>query len=117
MDKILITGGQRLEGEIENSGAKNAALPIIAASLLTKGWNTFHNIPDLVDIKTIKKLLGSFGVVFADEKGSLRINAEDIQSCTAAYDLVRTMRASVLVLGPLVARLGEAHVSLPGGCA
>ncbi len=117
MDKIIITGGQRLEGEIENSGAKNAALPIIAASLLTKGWNTFHNVPDLVDIKTINKLLGGFGVVFVKEKGSLRINAGDIQSCTAAYDLVRTMRASVLVLGPLVARLGEAHVSLPGGCA
>ncbi|HOF05407.1 MAG TPA: UDP-N-acetylglucosamine 1-carboxyvinyltransferase [Syntrophales bacterium] len=117
MDKIIIHGGRRLQGEIDNSGAKNAALPVITASLLTKGWNSFGNIPNLVDIKTIKKLLGSFGVVFAEEGKTLRINATDIVSCLAAYDLVRTMRASVLVLGPLVARMGEAQVSLPGGCA
>ena len=117
MDKIIITGGRRLHGEIENSGAKNAALPVITAALLTKGWNSFANIPSLVDIKTIKKLLKSFGVVFAEEGSTLRVNAGDIASCQAAYDLVRTMRASVLVLGPLVARMGEARVSLPGGCA
>ena len=117
MDKIIITGGRRLHGEIENSGAKNAALPVITAALLTKGWNSFANIPSLVDIKTIKKLLKSFGVVFAEEGSTLRVNAGDIASCLAAYDLVRTMRASVLVLGPLVARMGEARVSLPGGCA
>ena len=117
MDKIIIQGGRRLHGEIENSGAKNAALPVITAALLTKGWNSFANIPNLVDIKTIKKLLKSFGVVFAEEGSTLRVNAGDIASCLAAYDLVRTMRASVLVLGPLVARMGEARVSLPGGCA
>ncbi len=117
MDKIIIQGGRRLYGEIENSGAKNAALPVITAALLTKGWNSFANIPNLVDIRTIKKLLGSFGVVFAEEGSTLRLNAGDITSCLAAYDLVRTMRASVLVLGPLVARMGEARVSLPGGCA
>jgi len=117
VDKIVIAGGRRLEGEIDNSGAKNAALPAIAASLLTTGWNSFVNVPDLVDIRTIKKLLGSFGVVFKEEEGRLLVNAENINSCLAAYDLVRTMRASVLVLGPLVSRMGEARVSLPGGCA
>jgi len=117
LDKIIISGGRRLLGEINNSGAKNAALPAIAAALLTKGWNSFANVPNLVDIKTIKKLLASFGVVFKEEQGNLLVNAGDINSCLAAYDLVRTMRASVLVLGPLVARMGEARVSLPGGCA
>lgn len=116
MDKIILQGGQRLRGEVAVSGAKNAALPIIAASLLTGGWNTFHNIPDLVDIKTIKRLLVDFGVEF-EGKETLRVNASNIRSCIAPYDLVKTMRASILVLGPLVARMGKARVSLPGGCA
>jgi len=116
MDKIIIRGGRRLEGDVRISGAKNAALPIMIASLLTEGWNTCHNIPDLVDIKTTKKLLRSFGVEI-DEGPPLRINAEKITNREASYDLVKTMRASILVLGPLVARLGEARVSLPGGCA
>jgi len=116
VDKIILQGGKRLEGEVAVSGAKNAALPIIVSSLLTSGWNTFHNIPDLVDIKTIKRLLADFGVAF-EGKETLRVNAADIRSCIAPYDLVKTMRASILVLGPLVARMGQARVSLPGGCA
>jgi len=98
------------------SGAKNAALPVIVSSLLTDGWNTFHNVPDLADIRTIKRLLAGFGVEIEGDK-TLRINAGEITSCEAPYDLVRTMRASILVLGPLVARMGRARVSLPGGCA
>lgn len=116
MDKIILQGGRKLRGEVVVSGAKNAALPIIASSLLTGGWNTFHNIPDLVDIKTIKRLLADFGVEF-EGRETLRVNAGNIRSCVAPYDLVKTMRASILVLGPLVARMGRARVSLPGGCA
>jgi len=116
VDKIILQGGRRLEGEVAISGAKNAALPIIAASLLTDGWNTFHNIPDLVDIKTIKRLLVDLGVEF-EGKETLRVNAGNLSSFVAPYDLVKTMRASILVLGPLVARMGKARVSLPGGCA
>ncbi|MHB8910193.1 MAG: UDP-N-acetylglucosamine 1-carboxyvinyltransferase [Syntrophales bacterium] len=116
MDKMVIAGGKKLEGEIRVSGAKNAALPILASALLVEGENTYHNIPDLLDIKTIKKLLKSLGVEMEGEE-TLRINAGRIANCEAAYDLVRTMRASILVLGPLVARMGEARVSLPGGCA
>jgi UDP-N-acetylglucosamine 1-carboxyvinyltransferase len=115
MDKIVIVGGERLAGEVRISGAKNAALPILASALLVEGWNTFHNIPDLADIKTIKKLLTGLGVE-AEGEETLRINAGGIVNCEASYDLVRTMRASILVLGPLVARMGEARVSLPGGC-
>jgi len=116
MDKIEIIGGQRLQGEVRISGAKNAALPVLASALLVDGWNTFHNIPDLEDIKTIRSLLASFGV--KSEGGrTLRVNAGEITNCEASYELVRKMRASVLVLGPLLARMGEARVSLPGGCA
>ena len=116
MDKIEIIGGRRLQGEVRISGAKNAALPVLASALLVDGWNTFHNIPDLEDIKTIRSLLASFGV--KSEGGqTLGVNAGAITNCEASYDLVRKMRASVLVLGPLVARMGEARVSLPGGCA
>ena len=116
MDKIVIVGGRRLQGDVRISGAKNAALPVLVSSLLVDGWNTFHNIPNLLDIKTIRKLLGSLGVKIEGEE-TVRINAGGITSCEACYDLVRTMRASILVLGPLVARMGEARVSLPGGCA
>jgi UDP-N-acetylglucosamine 1-carboxyvinyltransferase len=116
MDKIMIIGGRRLKGDVRISGAKNAALPVLVSSLLVDGWNTFQNIPDLLDIKTIKKLLGSLGVKIEGGE-TIRINAGGITSCEASYDLVRTMRASILVLGPLVARMGEARVSLPGGCA
>ena len=116
MDKIVIKGGEPLYGEVQISGAKNAALPVLASALLTSGENTFHNIPDLVDIKTIKKLLISMGVQINGNE-ICKVSAEKITSCDAPYDLVKTMRASVLVLGPLLARMGVARVSLPGGCA
>ena len=116
MDKIVVQGGKPLFGDVQISGAKNAALPILASALLTEGTNTFHNIPDLVDIKTIKKLLKSMGVKI-DGNETCKVNAEKITTCDAPYELVKTMRASVLVLGPLVARMGAARVSLPGGCA
>ena len=116
MDKIVIRGGARLAGEVTISGAKNAALPVIVSSLLAGGWNTYRNIPNLVDIKTTKKLLLGFGAK-VEEGETLRIDTGSLTSCEAPYDLVRTMRASILVLGPLVARMGKARVSLPGGCA
>ncbi len=116
MDKIVIQGGKTLHGDVQINGAKNAALPIMAAALLTGGTNIFHNIPDLMDIKTIKKLLSSLGAQI-EGKETVQINVDKITSHTATYDLVKTMRASVLVLGPLVAREGIARVSLPGGCA
>lgn len=117
VDKIIIDGGKPLAGEVRISGAKNAALPIMAASLLTDGWNSFTNIPDLMDIRTTRKLLESLGAVIEGTPGALRINAGEITNIEASYDLVKTMRASILVLGPLVARFGIARVSLPGGCA
>lgn len=116
MDKMVIGGGRRLQGEVRISGAKNAALPVLVSSLLVDGECAFRNIPDLADIKTIKKLLRSLGVKIQGGE-TVRIHAGDITNCEASYDLVRTMRASILVLGPLVARRGEARVSLPGGCA
>lgn len=116
MDRIIIHGGRRLEGSVRVSGAKNAALPVIVSSLLTEGWNVFHNVPDLADIATTKKLLTGFGTEIEGDE-TLKINAGTITSCEAPYDLVKTMRASILVLGPLVARMGRARVSLPGGCA
>ncbi len=118
MDKLVIEGGQPLYGEISISGAKNAALPLIAATLLAPGKHTLRNVPNLRDTKTILKLLESFGAVtnYA-EGGVLTINADQITNLEASYELVKTMRASVLVLGPLLARFGRARVSLPGGCA
>ena len=116
MDKMVIGGGRRLQGEVRISGAKNAALPVLVSSLLVDGECTFRNIPDLADIKTIKKLLRSLGVKIEGGE-TVRVHAAGIANCEASYDLVRTMRASILVLGPLVARRGEARVSLPGGCA
>jgi UDP-N-acetylglucosamine 1-carboxyvinyltransferase len=116
VDKIIIIGGEKLHGDVQISGAKNAALPIMVSALLASGESTFHNIPDLVDIKTIKKLLRNLGAKIEGES-SVHINTESMHNCEAPYDLVKTMRASVLVLGPLVARIGMARVSLPGGCA
>jgi UDP-N-acetylglucosamine 1-carboxyvinyltransferase len=116
VDKIVINGGKPLHGNVQISGAKNAALPVLASALLTAGTNTFHNIPDLMDIKTIKKLLCSMGAQIEGEE-TVKINVDKIINHTASYDLVKTMRASILVLGPLVARAGVARVSLPGGCA
>ena len=117
MDKVLITGGKRLQGEVEISGAKNSALPIIASSILSADECILSNAPLLKDIQTIKKLLESMGARIKREGDTLAVNAKDLKSCEAPYELVKTMRASVLVLGPLVARFGEARVSLPGGCA
>jgi UDP-N-acetylglucosamine 1-carboxyvinyltransferase len=116
VDKIIIHGGKKLRGDVFISGAKNAALPIMVSSLLAPGWHTFHNIPNLVDIRTIKRLLRSLGVK-CEGDSPMRVNSDDINNCEASYDLVKTMRASILVLGPLVARMGMARVSLPGGCA
>jgi UDP-N-acetylglucosamine 1-carboxyvinyltransferase len=117
MDTIIIRGGKKLEGEVKISGAKNAVLPILAATLLTGGWNTISNVPKLGDIRTILKLLTELGVDVSEGQKSLRVNTENLKDSEAPYDLVKTMRASVLVLGPLVARLKRAKVSLPGGCA
>jgi UDP-N-acetylglucosamine 1-carboxyvinyltransferase len=118
MDKLIITGGARLSGELRISGAKNAALPILAATLLSESPVSVGNIPHLHDITTTMELLGRMGVhLTVDEKMNIEVDSSTINSFVAPYELVRTMRASILVLGPLVARFGEAHVSLPGGCA
>jgi len=117
MDKIIIEGGVPLKGEVTISGAKNAALPILSACLLTGGWHTLGNIPRLKDIWTIKEILSNLGVVFQEDGQTLKVNSDNLNSHSAPYKLVRTMRASILVLGPLLARLGKARISLPGGCA
>ncbi|MFZ4502505.1 MAG: UDP-N-acetylglucosamine 1-carboxyvinyltransferase [Methylococcaceae bacterium] len=118
MDKLIITGGKALSGELRISGAKNAALPILAAALLSKQPVTIGNIPHLHDITTTMELLGRMGVrLLVDEKMNIEVDSRTITSFEAPYELVKTMRASILVLGPLLARFGEAHVSLPGGCA
>ena len=116
MKKLIIRGGIRLKGEVKISGAKNAALPLMAATLLTEGGNSFSNIPQLRDIKTFADLIRQLGVEIKG-KSVLQIDASNLNSYEASYELVKTMRASVLVLGPLVARMGKARVSLPGGCA
>ena len=117
MDKIIIRGGERLIGEVEVSGSKNATLPIFAASLLAEGGNLFHNVPNLKDVQTITKVLKNLGVKVWEGGEICRIDATDVSNYEAPYDLVKTMRASILVLGPLVARMKRATVSLPGGCA
>ncbi len=118
MDKLLISGGVPLRGEIRISGAKNSALPILAATLLADGPVTISNIPHLHDITTMIELLGCMGVsVVLNEKMQIEVDASTIHTCVAPYELVKTMRASILVLGPLLARFGEATVSFPGGCA
>jgi len=118
MDKLLITGGYPLNGEIRIAGAKNAALPILTATLLADEPVVIRNIPHLHDITTILELLGGMGAQFTvDERMNVEVDTRDIGLRYAPYELVRTMRASILVLGPLLARYGEAIVSLPGGCA
>jgi len=118
MDKLIATGGGPLRGEVRISGAKNAALPVMIASLLTDEPLSIGNIPHLHDITTTMELLAQLGVKLqVDEKLTIEADASEVQSREAPYHLVRTMRASILVLGPLVARFGEARVSLPGGCA
>ncbi len=117
MEKLKITGGVRLEGEVKASGAKNAALPILAASLLTADDLVLHNVPHLSDIATMGKLLTGLGMTVERQEESVRLNARSLTTLTAPYDLVKTMRASIVTLGPMLARFGEAQVSLPGGCA
>ena len=117
MDKLIIQGGQTLNGEVQISGAKNAALPILCAALLSAEPLTLTNVPALHDIQTMLKLLAQMGVKVAQDGDTVTLDAAGLNNPTAPYEMVKTMRASVLVLGPLVARCGEAHVSLPGGCA
>ncbi len=117
MDKLLIEGGARLSGEVAISGAKNAALPILCAALLTAEPVTFANVPRLNDIDTLLELLGQMGVRVKREADVVTLDAAALDNPVAPYEMVKTMRASILVLGPLVARCGEARVSLPGGCA
>ena len=118
MDKLMISGGVPLSGEVRISGAKNAALPILAATLLSDGPTTVGNIPHLHDITTTMELLGNMGVnLVVDERMSIEVDPTSIRELFAPYELVKTMRASILVLGPMLTRYGEAVVSLPGGCA
>ena len=117
MDKLLIRGGKRLSGEIIISGAKNAALPILCAGLLTADTLALSNVPKLQDVATMKKLLAQMGLGIAEQDGVLQLNGSGVNQPEAPYEMVKTMRASILVLGPLLARFGQAKVSLPGGCA
>ena len=117
MEKLIVEGGKPLYGEVRISGAKNAALPLIAATLLAPGVHVLKNVPDLRDTRTILTLLKELGAVWRREGDTLFIDCTDIVYGDVSYDLVKTMRASVLVLGPLLGRLGRARVSLPGGCA
>ena len=118
MDKLIIQGGAVLLGEVWISGSKNAALPILSAALLSEGIVTIANLPHLQDVTTTIELLGALGVtVSIDEKMRLEVDTSTLNSLTAPYELVKTMRASILVLGPMLARYGEANVSFPGGCA
>ena len=117
MDKIVVEGGVKLNGEIEISGAKNAALPILISSLLADGESVYSNVPRLMDIESIKLLLSSLGARIETDDRTVRIDGSGLNNHEAPYELVRKMRASILVLGPLMARLKKARVSLPGGCA
>lgn len=118
MQKLIIQGGQELCGEIRISGAKNAALPVMCASLLTSETVVIQNIPNLQDVATMMALLEQIGVgILANDRGEIAFSATTITNPTAPYEMVKTMRAAILVLGPLLARTGQAHISLPGGCA
>ncbi len=117
MDKLLIRGGRRLAGEIEIAGAKNAALPILCAGLLTADTLALSNVPKLQDVATMQKLLRQMGLAVEQKGATLELCGRDVAKLEAPYEMVKTMRASILVLGPLLARFGEAKVSLPGGCA
>ena len=117
MDYLRIHAKAKLEGTIRISGAKNASLPLIAMSILAKNRVTMRNVPHVADIKTLLKLLGNLGATYSLEEETVKIDASSIDKTTATYDIVKTMRASILVLGPLLARFGHCEVSLPGGCA
>ncbi len=117
MEKLIVEGGRQLSGEVRISGAKNAALPLIAATLLAPGKHILRNVPDLRDTRTFIRLMGELGVTSERKGNTVTLDSTYLVHAEASYDLVKTMRASVLVLGPLIARLGRARVSLPGGCA
>jgi UDP-N-acetylglucosamine 1-carboxyvinyltransferase len=117
MDKIVVEGGVPLRGRVKVSGAKNAALPVIAACALSGGLHRLENIPHLRDIRTIMTIMAGMGAVFEEKDGVLTVNTDSMTDHIAPYELVKTMRASILLLGPLLARLGKATISLPGGCA
>src|SRR5690349_2939247 len=117
MDKFVIQGGAPLEGEASISGAKNSALPALAACLLTSEPVSLHRIPRVRDIKTMERLLNHTGAQIKIQGNQVRVEAGTLERPEAPYDLVKTMRASSLVLGPLIARTGRARVSMPGGCA
>ncbi|MFG4474027.1 UDP-N-acetylglucosamine 1-carboxyvinyltransferase [Acinetobacter baumannii] len=117
MDKFLITGGVKLEGEVRISGAKNAALPLLAAMILADSPITLTNVPNLKDVNTLVKLIGGLGVTISYENDTVKADTSTLDNQFAPYELVKTMRASILVFGPLLARYGNAKVSLPGGCA
>lgn len=118
MQKLVIHGGKKLQGEISISGAKNAALPLLCTSLLTAEPLILHNIPQLKDVTTMLALLKQIGVsILANDNGTAELSATHITDPSASYDMVKTMRAAILVLGPLLARTGQAYISLPGGCA
>ncbi|MGO4272377.1 UDP-N-acetylglucosamine 1-carboxyvinyltransferase, partial [Paenibacillus sp. TAF58] len=118
MSKIIVRGGRKLAGNVKINGAKNAVLPIIAASILgSEGESVIHDAPPLDDVLVINKVLQSLGIEVEYNRQVIRVRAHNINTCEASYDLVRKMRASFLVMGPLLARLGQARISLPGGCA
>lgn len=117
MDRIVVKGGRRLHGEVIASGAKNSALPILASTLLSKGENRLSNVPDLVDVATMNRLLEHLGAKIKKDGHTVIVRADELKLSEAPYSLVKTMRASVLVLGALSARFGEARISLPGGCS
>src|SRR6266853_1489597 len=117
MDRLRIQGGQRLQGRVRAGGAKNAALKMLAAALLTRDELALTNVPQLADITTMSRLLGAMGAKVQRDGDMVTVRADRLGSTEASYDLVKTMRASIVVLGPLLARAGSARVSLPGGCA
>ena len=118
LKKLVINGGYPLKGSVKISGAKNAALPMMTACILSNHNITLNNVPDLADVRTMRTLLESMGISINQTlDGSLKLNGGQIKSKYASYDLVKTMRASIMVLGPLLAKHGVAKVSLPGGCA
>ena len=117
MDYLKIVGNKKLSGDISISGAKNAALPLIASTILAKNELEISNLPDVAYINTFLKLIKMLGGSFTKDKNSAKIDTSSIDNTTATYDIVKTMRASILVLGPLLARFGQCEVSLPGGCA
>lgn len=117
MDAMLVAGGKKLMGQVATSGAKNSTLPILFSTLLAEGEHVFHNVPRLKDIESTLQLLNLFGCETSHEGHTVRVKVKKLKSLEATYDIVRKMRASILCLGPLVAKYGSAHVSLPGGCA